>query len=196
MNRNITRETRCGWSRRRFFDRHTPTGIPCSCASCAQTWDVGRSYIRDIDELGASRRPGTCHRSDDRAGVPAGITNFSTRCASPPAPASGECSPSNAAAEAVPERFERGQPVRPSIAGSGTEFVRAQQDEAGGMNAGSARPFERGGFSTNHHLRTNAKGDPLTFDITGGEAHEVKAIIADGASLRSSRQARRRLRRR
>src|SRR5215472_6955502 len=32
----------------------------------------------------------------------------------------------------------------------------------------------RGGFSTKIHLRTNAKGDPLTFDVTGGEAHEVK----------------------
>ena len=32
----------------------------------------------------------------------------------------------------------------------------------------------RGGFSTKIHLRTNAKGDPLTFDLTGGEAHEVK----------------------
>ena len=26
----------------------------------------------------------------------------------------------------------------------------------------------RGGFSTKIHLRTNAKGDPLTFDVTGG----------------------------
>ena len=32
----------------------------------------------------------------------------------------------------------------------------------------------RGGFSTEIHLRTNAEGDPLTFDVTGGEAHEVK----------------------
>src|SRR6266498_5465374 len=31
----------------------------------------------------------------------------------------------------------------------------------------------RGGFSTKFHLRTNAKGDPLTFDVTGGEVHEV-----------------------
>jgi len=36
----------------------------------------------------------------------------------------------------------------------------------------------RGGFSTKIHLRTNAKGDPLTFDITGGEAHEVKGYDA------------------
>src|SRR6266536_4895696 len=28
----------------------------------------------------------------------------------------------------------------------------------------------RGGFSTKIHLRTNAKGDPLTFDVTGGRA--------------------------
>jgi hypothetical protein len=31
----------------------------------------------------------------------------------------------------------------------------------------------RGGFSTKIHLRTNANGEPLTFDVTGGEAHEV-----------------------
>jgi transposase len=36
----------------------------------------------------------------------------------------------------------------------------------------------RGGFSTKIHLRTNAKGDPLTFDLTGGEAHEVKGYDA------------------
>jgi len=34
----------------------------------------------------------------------------------------------------------------------------------------------RGGFSTKIHLRTNAKDDPLTFDVTGGEAHEVKVV--------------------
>src|SRR6266571_5507285 len=32
----------------------------------------------------------------------------------------------------------------------------------------------RGGFSTKIHLRTNGKGNPLTFDVTGGEVHEVK----------------------
>ena len=36
----------------------------------------------------------------------------------------------------------------------------------------------RGGFSTKIHLRTNAKGDPLTFDVPGGEAHEVKGYDA------------------
>jgi transposase len=36
----------------------------------------------------------------------------------------------------------------------------------------------RGGFSTKIHLRTNAKGAPLTFDLTGGEAHEVKGYDA------------------
>ena len=36
----------------------------------------------------------------------------------------------------------------------------------------------RGGFSTKIHLRTNAKGDPLTFDLAGGEAHEVKGYDA------------------
>src|SRR5665213_350516 len=36
----------------------------------------------------------------------------------------------------------------------------------------------RGGFSTKIHIRTNAKGNPLTFDVTGGEAHEVKGYDA------------------
>jgi transposase len=36
----------------------------------------------------------------------------------------------------------------------------------------------RGGFSTKFHLRVNAKGDPLTFDVTPGEAHEVKGYDA------------------
>jgi hypothetical protein len=36
----------------------------------------------------------------------------------------------------------------------------------------------RGGFSTKIHLRTNAQGNPLTFDVTPGEAHEVKGYDA------------------
>ena len=36
----------------------------------------------------------------------------------------------------------------------------------------------RGGFSTKIHLRTNAKGNHLTFDISRGEVHEVKAYDA------------------
>ena len=39
----------------------------------------------------------------------------------------------------------------------------------GGQNQ-QALGRSRGGFSTKIHLRTNAKGDPLTFDVTGGEA--------------------------
>ena len=31
---------------------------------------------------------------------------------------------------------------------------------------------------TKIHLRTNAKGDPLTFDITGGEVHETQGFAA------------------
>src|SRR5262249_28490226 len=42
------------------------------------------------------------------------------------------------------------------------------------VQAREALGRSRGGFSTKVHLRTNAKGDPLTFDVTGGEAHEVK----------------------
>jgi hypothetical protein len=36
----------------------------------------------------------------------------------------------------------------------------------------------RGGFSTKIHLRTNAKGNPLAFKVTSGEAHEVKGYEA------------------
>jgi transposase len=36
----------------------------------------------------------------------------------------------------------------------------------------------RGGFSTKVHLRTNAQGNPLTFEISGGEVHEVNAYDA------------------
>ena len=32
----------------------------------------------------------------------------------------------------------------------------------------------RGGFSTKVHLRTDAKGRPLVFELTGSQAHEVK----------------------
>ena len=32
--------------------------------------------------------------------------------------------------------------------------------------------------STKIHLRTNANGEPLTFDVTAGEAHEVKGYEA------------------
>jgi hypothetical protein len=43
--------------------------------------------------------------------------------------------------------------------------IRAHLEEALGRS--------RGGFSTKVHLRTDAKGRPLVFELTGGEAHEV-----------------------
>jgi transposase len=59
--------------------------------------------------------------------------------------------------------------------------------EKGESKSRSARPFARR-FSTKIHLRTNAKGNPLTFDVTGGDAQEVKGYDAlMGASPRSSR---------
>ena len=60
-------------------------------------------------------------------------------------------------------------------------IVRAHQHAAGvkgGIKMREALGRSRGGFSTKIHLRTNAKGDPLTFDVTGGEAHEVKGYDA------------------
>ena len=60
-------------------------------------------------------------------------------------------------------------------------IVRAHQHAAGvkgGIQNQEALGRSRGGFSTKIHLRTNAKGDPLTFDVTGGEVHEVKGYDA------------------
>ena len=59
--------------------------------------------------------------------------------------------------------------------------VRAHQHAAGvkrGNQNQEALGRSRGGFSTKVHRRTNAKGDPLTFDVTPGEAHEVKGYDA------------------
>jgi hypothetical protein len=36
----------------------------------------------------------------------------------------------------------------------------------------------RGGFSTKIHLRTDAKGRPRAFELTGGEAYDVKGYEA------------------
>src|SRR5262245_46419880 len=60
-------------------------------------------------------------------------------------------------------------------------IVRVHQHAAGvkgGNQNQEALGRSRGGFSTKIHLRTNAKGYPLTFDVTGGEAHEVKGYDA------------------
>jgi transposase len=43
-------------------------------------------------------------------------------------------------------------------------------------NQNQALGRSRGGFTTKIHLRTNAKGDPLIFDITGGEVHETQCF--------------------
>ena len=68
-----------------------------------------------------------------------------------------------------------------------TEHAIALHDRAGapacswrkrGNQNQEALGRSRGGFSTKIHLRTNAKGDPLTFDVTGGEVHEVKGYDA------------------
>ena len=48
----------------------------------------------------------------------------------------------------------------------------------GGNQNQEALGRSRGGFSTKIHLRTNAKGNPLTFELTSGEAHEVKGYQA------------------
>jgi hypothetical protein len=59
-------------------------------------------------------------------------------------------------------------------------IVRAHQYAAGvkGESIQEALGRSRGGFSTKVQLRTNAKGNPLTLDVTPGEAHEVKGYDA------------------
>jgi transposase len=59
-------------------------------------------------------------------------------------------------------------------------IVREHQHAAGvkgGINQ-EALGRSRGGFSTKIHLRTNAQGNPLTFDVTPGDAQEVKGYDA------------------
>ena len=56
-------------------------------------------------------------------------------------------------------------------------IVRAHQHAAGvkgGIKTSKRSAARAVGSRQKIHLRTNAKGDPLTFDVTGGEAHEVK----------------------
>ncbi len=60
-------------------------------------------------------------------------------------------------------------------------IVRAHQHAAGvkgGIKIEEALGRSRGGFSTKVHLRTDAKGRPLVFELTGGQAHEVKGYDA------------------
>ncbi|WP_256561112.1 IS5 family transposase [Bradyrhizobium sp. CCGUVB4N] len=60
-------------------------------------------------------------------------------------------------------------------------IIRAHQHAAGvkgGNQNQEALGRSRGGFSTKVHIRTNAEGHPLTFDITGGEVHEVNGYDA------------------
>src|SRR5947209_10336997 len=68
----------------------------------------------------------------------------------------------------------RNMPSIPRLCGR-TNMPPAQKGES---KSGSARSLARVGFSTKIHLRTNGKGNPLTFDVTGGEAHEVKGYDA------------------
>jgi transposase len=58
-------------------------------------------------------------------------------------------------------------------------IVRAHQHAAGVKGeSGEASSARAAGFSTKIHLRTNAKGNPLTFDLTGGEVHETQGFDA------------------
>jgi hypothetical protein len=52
-----------------------------------------------------------------------------------------------------------------------------QPAQKGESREPSTRPFARR-LLDKVHLRTNAKGEPLAFELTGGEAHEVKGYEA------------------
>ena len=54
----------------------------------------------------------------------------------------------------------------------------------------------RGGFGTKTHLRTDRKGNPLVFTLTGGEKHDAPQLlkIVDSGSVRRAGRGRPRLR--
>jgi transposase len=57
-------------------------------------------------------------------------------------------------------------------------IVRAHAHAAGAKkgNADQALGRSRGGLSTKIHIRADAKGRPLAFTLTGGEAHDITGI--------------------
>ena len=60
-------------------------------------------------------------------------------------------------------------------------IVRAHQHAAGvkgGYQNQEALGRSRGGFTTKIHVRTDASGRPLAFELTGGQAHDVKGYDA------------------
>ena len=81
--------------------------------------------------------------------------------------------------------------------------VRAHQHAAGARKAGREPEFEdealgrsRGGFSTKIHVRSEGRGKPVTFTVTGGQVHDsqpVRLLINRGA-IRRWRRGRPRLR--
>jgi transposase len=57
-------------------------------------------------------------------------------------------------------------------------IVRAHRHAAGVKGGIKKGKRSRGGFATKIHLRTNGNGNPLTFDLTGGEVHETQGFDA------------------
>jgi hypothetical protein len=56
--------------------------------------------------------------------------------------------------------------------------IGGKADREKGNQEKQALGRSRGGFATKIHLRTNAKGDPLAFELTAGEAYEAKGYEA------------------
>jgi IS5 family transposase len=54
----------------------------------------------------------------------------------------------------------------------------------------------RGGFGTKIHLRTDRKGNPLVFALTGGEKHDAPQLVrlVDAGEIKHVRRGRPRLR--
>ncbi len=57
-------------------------------------------------------------------------------------------------------------------------IVRAHAQAAGAKKAIAAQALgrSRGGLSTKIHVRADAKGRPLAFALTGGEAHDITGV--------------------
>ena len=74
--------------------------------------------------------------------------------------------------------------------------IRAHQHAAGGKGAPRALGRSRGGFGTKIHLRTDRKGNPLVFALTGGEKHDAPQLLSliDAGEIKRACRGRPRLR--
>ena len=91
-------------------------------------------------------------------------------------------------------RWPRWQDVRPAADMIDSTVVRAHHCAVGlkrGLNETEGLGRSRGGFTTKLHARCDARGRPLGFVLTPGQAHDVKGFaplfrMIDDGSKRSS----------